>query len=51
MSWNGFNYEDSIILSERLVRDDLKTSIHIEEFEVAARDTQLGQEEMTRDTR
>ena len=49
MSWNGFNFEDSIILSERLVREDVFTSIHIEEFEVHARDTKLGQEEISRD--
>lgn len=49
MSWNGYNFEDSIILSERLVKDDAFTSIHIEEFEVTARDTKLGQEEITRD--
>lgn len=49
MSWNGYNFEDSIILSERLVREDVFTSIHIEEFEVHARDTKLGQEEITRD--
>ena len=49
MSWKGYNFEDSIILSERLVRDDVFTSIHIEEFEIMARDTKLGQEEITRD--
>lgn len=49
MPWNGYNYEDSILLSERIVRDDVFTSIHIEEFEIAARDTKLGQEEITRD--
>lgn len=49
LSWNGFNFEDSIILSEKVVRDDVFTSIHIEEFEVMARDTKLGQEEITRD--
>lgn len=49
MSWNGYNFEDSIILSERLVKDDAFTSLHIEEFEVMARDTKLGQEEITRD--
>ncbi|WP_392399641.1 DNA-directed RNA polymerase subunit beta [Actinotignum urinale] len=49
MSWNGYNYEDAIILSERCVRDDLLTSIHIEEHEVDARDTKLGPEEITRD--
>jgi DNA-directed RNA polymerase subunit beta len=49
MPWNGYNYEDSILLSERLVRDDVFTSIHIQEFEVIARDTRLGPEEITRD--
>ncbi len=49
MPWNGYNFEDSILISERLVRDDVFTSIHIEEFEVMARDTKLGQEEITRD--
>ena len=49
MPWNGYNYEDSILISERIVRDDVFTSIHIEEFEVMARDTKLGQEEITRD--
>lgn len=49
MPWNGYNYEDSILVSERVVRDDVFTSIHIEEFEVAARDTKLGPEEITRD--
>ncbi|MFN9000904.1 MAG: DNA-directed RNA polymerase subunit beta [Holosporales bacterium] len=49
MSWNGYNFEDSIILSERLVKEDVFTSVHIEEFEVMARDTKLGQEEITRD--
>ncbi len=49
MSWEGFNYEDAIILSERLVKDDVLTSIHIEEHEVDARDTKLGAEEITRD--
>ncbi|AMW33989.1 DNA-directed RNA polymerase subunit beta [Haematospirillum jordaniae] len=49
MPWNGFNYEDSILISERIVRDDVFTSIHIEEFEVMARDTKLGQEEISRD--
>ena len=49
MPWNGYNYEDSILISERMVRDDVFTSIHIEEFEVMARDTKLGQEEITRD--
>ena len=49
MPWNGYNYEDSILLSERIVRDDVFTSIHIEEYEVMARDTKLGPEEITRD--
>jgi DNA-directed RNA polymerase subunit beta len=49
MPWEGYNYEDAIILSERLVRDDVLTSIHIEEHEVDARDTKLGTEEITRD--
>ncbi|MDE0849945.1 DNA-directed RNA polymerase subunit beta [Yoonia sp.] len=49
MPWNGYNYEDSILISERVTRDDVFTSIHIEEFEVAARDTKLGPEEITRD--
>ena len=49
MPWNGYNFEDSILISERIVRDDVFTSIHIEEFEVAARDTKLGPEEITRD--
>ena len=45
--WNGYNFEDSILVSERVVRDDVFSSIHIEEFEVMARDTKLGQEEIT----
>ncbi len=49
MPWNGYNYEDSILISERIVRDDVYTSIHLEEFEVMARDTKLGTEEITRD--
>ena len=49
MPWNGYNYEDSILISERIVSEDVFTSIHIEEFEVMARDTKLGQEEITRD--
>ena len=49
MPWNGYNFEDSILLSERLVKDDVFTSIHIEEFEVMSRDTKLGSEEITRD--
>ncbi|VAX17544.1 DNA-directed RNA polymerase beta subunit, partial [hydrothermal vent metagenome] len=49
MPWNGYNFEDAIIVSERLVKDDVYTSIHIEEFEVEARDTRQGKEEITRD--
>jgi DNA-directed RNA polymerase subunit beta len=49
MPWNGYNFEDSILLSERIVKEDVFTSIHIEEFAVAARDTKLGPEEITRD--
>ncbi len=49
MPWNGYNYEDSILISERITRDDVFTSVHIDEFEVAARDTKLGPEEITRD--
>jgi DNA-directed RNA polymerase subunit beta len=49
MPWNGYNFEDSILISERIVKEDVFTSIHIEEFEVVARDTRLGPEEITRD--
>lgn len=49
MTWDGFNYEDAIIMSERLVKDDVFTSVHIEEYESEARDTKLGPEEITRD--
>ncbi|MDH5527725.1 MAG: DNA-directed RNA polymerase subunit beta [Nitrospirota bacterium] len=49
MPWEGYNYEDAILLSERLVRDDVYTSVHIEEFTIEARDTKLGPEEITRD--
>ena len=49
LPWNGYNFEDSILISERIVRDDVFTSIHIEEHEVVARDTKLGEEEITRD--
>ncbi len=49
MPWNGYNFEDSILISERIVRDDVFTSIHLEEFDVMARDTKLGPEEITRD--
>lgn len=49
MPWNGYNFEDAIVISERIVKDDVYTSIHISEFDVAARDTKLGPEEITRD--
>src|SRR5690606_3011558 len=49
MTWEGYNYEDAIIMSERLVKDDVYTSIHIEEYESESRDTKLGPEEITRD--
>ncbi len=49
MSWEGYNFEDSIVISERLVKDDVLTSVHIEEYEVEARSTKLGDEEITRD--
>jgi DNA-directed RNA polymerase subunit beta len=49
MTWEGYNYEDAVLLNERLVREDLYTSIHIEEYELDARDTKLGPEEITRD--
>jgi DNA-directed RNA polymerase subunit beta len=49
MSWGGYNFEDSILISERVVKEDIYTSIHIEEFEVVSRDTKLGKEEITRD--
>lgn len=49
MTWNGYNYEDAVIMSERLVKDDVYTSIHIEEYESESRDTKLGPEEITRD--
>ena len=49
MSWGGYNYEDSILISERVVKNDIYTSVHIEEFETVARDTKLGREEITRD--
>ncbi len=49
MPWNGYNFEDAILISERMVKEDVFTSIHIEEFEVSARDTKLGPEEITRD--
>jgi DNA-directed RNA polymerase subunit beta len=49
MSWGGYNFEDSILISERVVKEDIYTSLHIEEFEVVSRDTKLGKEEITRD--
>ena len=49
MTWEGYNYEDAILLNERMVKDDVFTSIHIEEYETEARDTKLGPEEITRD--
>jgi DNA-directed RNA polymerase subunit beta len=49
MTWNGYNYEDAVIMNERLVRDDIYTSIHIEKYEIEARDTKLGKEEITRE--
>ncbi len=49
MPWNGYNFEDAILVSEKIVKDDIYTSIHIEEFEISARDTKLGPEEITRD--
>ena len=49
MPWQGYNFEDSILVSERIAKDDVFTSIHIEEFECVARDTKLGKEEITRD--
>ena len=49
MTWDGFNFEDAILVSERLVKDDVFTSIHIEEYEVEIRETKLGKEEFTRD--
>jgi len=49
MPWCGYNFEDAILISEKLVRDDYYTSVHIEEFEIEARDTKLGPEEITRD--
>ena len=49
MTWEGYNYEDAVLLSERLVMDDVYTSIHMEEYECEARDTKLGPEEITRD--
>ena len=49
MTWEGYNYEDAVLINEKLVRDDVFTSIHIEEYETEARDTKLGPEEITRD--
>ena len=49
MPWQGYNFEDSILISERILKEDIYTSIHIEEFECIARDTKLGKEEITRD--
>ena len=49
MTWEGYNYEDAVLLNERLVKEDVYTSIHIEEYEIDARDTKLGPEEITRD--
>src|SRR5581483_2026541 len=49
MPWNGYNFEDAILISEKVLREDIFTSIHIQEFEVTARDTKLGPEEITRD--
>jgi len=49
MPWGGYNFEDAILISERLVKDDLLTSVHIEEFEIEARETKIGPEEITRD--
>lgn len=49
MTWEGYNYEDAIIMSRRLVKDDVYTSVHIEEYESEARDTKLGPEEITRE--
>ena len=49
MPWNGYNFEDAILISEKIVKEDIFTSIHVDEFEVMARDTKLGPEEITRD--
>ena len=48
-TWEGYNYEDAVLINERLVKEDIYTSIHIEEYEIEARDTKLGPEEITRD--
>ncbi len=49
MTWEGYNYEDAVLINEKIVRDDVYTSIHIEEYDIDARDTKLGPEEITRD--
>ena len=49
MTWEGYNYEDAVLLNEKIVREDVYTSIHIEEYETESRDTKLGPEEITRD--
>ena len=49
MTWEGYNYEDAVLINEKVVRDDVFTSIHIEEYEIESRDTKLGPEEITRD--
>ena len=49
MTWEGYNYEDAVLINEKIVRDDVYTSIHIEEYDTEARDTKLGPEEITRD--
>ena len=49
MSWEGYNFEDAIIVSERLIKEEVFTSVHVEEFKIEARDTKLGEEEITRD--
>ena len=49
MPWNGYNFEDAIMISEKVVKEDIYTSIHIDEFEIGARDTKLSTEEITRD--
>ena len=49
MTWEGYNYEDAVLLSEKLVQNDVYTSVHIEEYEIECRDTKLGPEEITRD--
>ena len=49
MEWNGYNYEDAVIMSERLVKSDVYTSVHIDEYAIECRDTKLGPEEITRE--